>query len=69
MEAAELRQFTPEELKGRLRQWREEYFRLKIKSQSQETKDTSVQAKLRRDIARAETILREKALKGTEVRS
>lgn len=63
MEASELRQFSAEELKGRVRQWREELFRSKFKTQSNEARDTSVLKKLRHDIARGETVLREK-LKG-----
>jgi len=60
MEAKELRSFNVEELKGRVKQWRDELFRAKFKSQTTEAKDTSVFKKLRRDIARGETILNEK---------
>jgi large subunit ribosomal protein L29 len=66
MEASELRNFSVEELKGRIRQWREELFHSKFKSQSAETKDTSVLRKLRKDIARGLTVLNEKAA-GVEV--
>lgn len=61
MEAQELRQFNSEELKTRIKQWREELFRSRFKAQSSEAKDTSVLVKLRRDIARGLTILNEKA--------
>lgn len=60
MEASEVRQFSVDELKGRIRQWRDELFRNKFKTQSSEARDTSVIRKLRRDIARGETILRQK---------
>lgn len=63
MEASEIRQFSVDELKGRIRQWREDLFRSKFKTQTAEARDTSILKKLRRDIARGETILREK-LKG-----
>ena len=57
MEAKELRSFSAEELKGRIRQWKEELFRASFKAQTNETKDTSVIGKLRKDIARAYTVL------------
>lgn len=60
MEAQELRAFNVEELKGRVKQWRDELFRAKFKAQSSEAKDTSIFRKLRKDIARGETILNEK---------
>ena len=60
MEAQELRAFNVEDLKSRVKQWRDELFRAKFKAQSQEAKDTSVFRKLRKDIARGETILNEK---------
>jgi len=60
MEPSELRQFTVDELKGRILQWKEELFRARFKAQTSETKDTSVVPKLRKDIARACTILVEK---------
>lgn len=62
MEAQELRQLKKEELEGRIRQWREELFRSRFKSQTSEAKDTSVFPKLRRDIARGLTILQETKL-------
>ena len=57
MEAAELKNFSVEELRSRIRQWRDELFRSKFKSESSEAKDTSIFKKLRRDIARAHTVL------------
>jgi large subunit ribosomal protein L29 len=57
MEAKELKTFSVDELKGRIRQWKEELFRASFKAQTNETKDTSVIGKLRKDIARAYTVL------------
>ena len=62
METTELRQLKKEELEGKVRQWREELFRNRFKSQTSEAKDTSVFPKLRRDIARALTVLHEAKL-------
>lgn len=64
MDAQELRQLGSAELKSKIGEWRDELFRAKFKGQSSESKDTSVFKKLRRNIARGETILREKALSG-----
>ena len=62
MEAQELRQLKKDELETKIRQWREELFRSRFKSQTSEAKDTSVFPKLRRDIARGMTILQETKL-------
>ena len=64
MEAKELRQFGVDELKGRVRQWREELFRSRFKGQASEARDTSTYKKLKQDIARALTILSEKGRSG-----
>ncbi len=66
MKAQELRQFSVQELTGRVQQWKDELFRNRIKTNSAEARDTSVLSKLRRDIARANTIISEKAA-GIEV--
>lgn len=60
MDAKELRAFSPDELKGRVKQWKEDLFRSKFKTQSSEARDTSVIRKLKRDIARGLTIMNEK---------
>ena len=60
MEAKELRQLTTDDLKVRVRNWKEELFRNQFKTQGAEAKDTSIFRKLRKDIARALTILKEK---------
>ena len=60
MKVHDLRQLSVEELKGKVREWADEKFRSRFKAQTAEAKDTSVLRKLRRDIARAKTILSEK---------
>ena len=61
MEAKELLDLKVDELKARVQQWREELFRARFKARTSEAKDTSVPRKLRRDIARALTVLTQKA--------
>lgn len=60
METSEMRTLSPDELKGRVKNWRDELFRTRFKAQGSEARDTSVVKKLRREIARALTILNEK---------
>ena len=60
MKTEELRNCSPEELIGRVKQWKDSLFRLKFKNQTAETRDTSTLKKTRRDIARALTVLNEK---------
>lgn len=64
MEAKDLRSLSVEELKGRVRQWGDELFRSRFKAGTSETKDTSIFRKLRRDIARAHTVINEKVRSG-----
>lgn len=66
MEAKELRTLGVEELRARCRQWGEELFRARFQAKTAEAKDTSIFKKLRKDIARAQTVLTEK-LKSGEV--
>ncbi|NBW99918.1 50S ribosomal protein L29 [bacterium] len=66
MNAQEFRQLSVEELKGRLKQFKEELVRSRFKVQSSEARDTSVFKKIKRDVARAQTVLTEK-LMGIEV--
>lgn len=61
MKASELRNFGTDELKARIAQWEMELFQSRFKRFQAEFKDTSVFAKLRQDIARGKTILREKS--------
>ncbi len=67
MKAKELREFSATDLQSRLGQWQEEVFRSRFKMENAEARDTSVIRKLRRNIARAYTILGQKqALATTE---
>lgn len=59
MDASELRNFSTDELSARVKQWKGELFRSRFKAQAAEARDTSVVRKLRRDIARALTIMQE----------
>ncbi len=62
MDTKELRQFSKEELGSRVKTWREQIFRTRFQAQTAEKRDTSVAKKLRRDVARALTLIREKTL-------
>jgi large subunit ribosomal protein L29 len=64
MKAKELRDFSASDLQGRIKTWQEEVFRSRFKTEQAEARDTSIIRKLRRDIARANTILNEKRAKG-----
>lgn len=64
MEAKELRNCTADELHGRIKQWKEDLFRARFKGQTAEAKDTSVYRKLKKDIARAFTVLNDKKSTG-----
>jgi len=59
MRADELRGQTADELRSELRQLRRRLFDLKFQFQAEESSDTSAKKKLRRDIARHKTVLRE----------
>lgn len=61
MELQELRALSVEDLKGRVKQWKDDLFRARFKAFSNEIKDTSVFKKLKKDVARAYTVLTEKA--------
>ena len=60
MKAAELRDLSAEELEAKAGELRDELFNAKIKKSTGQLEDTAKLEALRRDIARAETVLREK---------
>lgn len=60
MKVQDLRQLGVEELKGKIRQWRDDSFKNRFAAHSAEKKDTSILRKTRRNIARGLTILAEK---------
>lgn len=66
MDAKELRQLSVEELKGKIKTLKEDGVRVRFKVQSSEERDTSVFKKIRKDVARAQTVLTEK-LRGQDV--
>lgn len=61
MNAAELRSKTPAELKQELMELLKAHFSLRMQHATQQLSDSSQLGKVRRDIARARTVLTEKA--------
>ena len=67
MKANELRGRDPDDLRNELRQIRKTLFDLKLQWQAEEKPDTSQRLRLKREIARILTVLREmEAASGTE---
>ena len=62
MKAEEIREFENSEITARLDELREELFRLKFKSATMQLENPRLIRNIRRDIARLETILREREL-------
>ena len=62
MKAADVRDMTPEEIEVQIAQAREELFRLRFRSATQELENPALVKSLRRDVARMRTILREREL-------
>ena len=60
MKAGELRELATEELAQKSRNLRDEYFNAKVKHSTGQLENSSKLRTLRRDIARVETVLREK---------
>jgi len=60
VKAEELRELANEELAQKSRNLRDEYFNAKVKHSTGQLENSSKLRTLRRDIARVETILREK---------
>ena len=61
MKAADIRELSPEELKKKLRDTRNELVQLRVRKQAGQIEKPSELKALRRDIARFETILRQKS--------
>ncbi|MCY3640811.1 MAG: 50S ribosomal protein L29 [Gammaproteobacteria bacterium] len=61
MEAADLREMAPDELKGELLRLRKEHFNLRMQRASGQLGQTHLVQETRRDIARVKTIMREQA--------
>ncbi|GIW40109.1 MAG: 50S ribosomal protein L29 [Candidatus Binatia bacterium] len=68
MRPAELRELGDDALREKLRELREELFRLRLRHATAQLEDTSKLSKTRKDIARIQTILRERELRGSERR-
>ena len=64
MKAKEIRELTSEELRQRVKDSREKYFNLKIQLATNQLANTAEITQVRKDIARIESILREKELQG-----
>ncbi len=60
MKAGGLRDLSLEELETKMRELRNELFNAKVKKSTGQLEDTAKLSLLRKDIARAETVLREK---------
>ncbi len=60
MKAAEIRDLAVEELEAKSRELRGELFNVKVKRSTGQLENTAKLGQLRRDIARVETVLREK---------
>ncbi len=60
MKATELRDLSDEELAMKAGELRRELFNLKVKHSTGQLEDTARLAHLRRDVARTETVLRER---------
>lgn len=62
MKPEELRQLTDAEILGKLAELKEELFNLRFQMATGQVKNTARVKQVRRDIARAQTILRERQL-------
>lgn len=62
MKAADVRDLSGEEIQDRVAEAREELFRLRFRSATQQLENPSLIKSLKRDIARMKTILREREL-------
>jgi large subunit ribosomal protein L29 len=60
MKAEEIREFDDAEITTRLKELREEQFKLRFKSSMMELENPGTLRRVRKDIARLETILRER---------
>jgi large subunit ribosomal protein L29 len=60
MKARELRELSTDELRAKSAELRDELFNAKVKHATGQLENTAKLPNLRRDVARAETVLREK---------
>jgi large subunit ribosomal protein L29 len=64
MSTQEIREMTDEQVQERVRELREELFRLRFRSAMMELENPQLPKTIRRDIARMKTILRERESAG-----
>ncbi|MBI4519621.1 MAG: 50S ribosomal protein L29 [Gemmatimonadetes bacterium] len=62
MRPEEIREMTDQEMQAKLKELKEELFRLRFRSATMDVENPTLLPKLRRDIARLKTILREREL-------
>lgn len=60
MKAGELRELSPEELVAKAAELRDELFNARVRHSTGQLEDTAKLTRLRRDVARMETVLRER---------
>ena len=60
MKATEIRDLSQEELEAKSRELRDELFNVKVKRATGQLENTAMLGQLRRDIARVESVLRDK---------
>jgi large subunit ribosomal protein L29 len=60
MKAREIRDLSSEELEAKSRELRDELFNVEVKRSTGQLENTALLSRLRRDIARLETVRREK---------
>ena len=65
MKAEEIRQLSDDEIRARIAEITEERFRLRFRGATEQLEDALRLRVLRKDIARLNTILRERVLKAT----
>jgi large subunit ribosomal protein L29 len=68
MKPAEIREMNTDEIRARVTQLQEELFRLRFRSATMELESPILLRTLRRDVARLNTILRERELAGEVAR-
>ena len=66
MKAEDIRDLDNTEIQARLKELKEEQFRLRFRSATMELENPKLLNTIRRDIARMNTILRERELAGVE---
>jgi large subunit ribosomal protein L29 len=63
MKAKELRELTPEEIKKKEKDLKEELFNLRFQHSTGQLENTARMKMIKKDVAKTETVLREKELK------